>query len=97
MIKENDGMEECGNWSTTDPISRDQPSTPRWQDIKTAPKNGTKIIGGTEDDDETVFVCAWDAHDGFNDGDWLQYGSDVVRPTKWIPMPAEGDKNANDK
>jgi len=60
---------------------------PTWQDIATAPKDGTKIIGGT-DDQETAFVCAWDAHDGFNDGDWLEYGSDVVKPTKWIPLPA---------
>lgn len=64
-----------------------QLGVPAWRDIGTAPKDGTRIIGGTNDE-EDAFVCAWDAHDGFGDGDWLAYGSDVVRPTKWIQMPA---------
>lgn len=64
-----------------------QLGAPAWREIGTAPKDGTRIIGGTNDE-EDAFVCAWDAHDGFGGGDWLAYGSDVVMPTKWIPMPA---------
>lgn len=57
-----------------------------WQTIDTAPKDGTAIIGSSDDD--TAFICAWVADDAEGNGDWLEYGSDVVNPRRWIPVPS---------
>jgi hypothetical protein len=54
-----------------------------WQPIKTAPRDGTKILsfvwtiyqGG-------VVVAHWDDNDGFIDCD-----SDFWEPTHWLPLP----------
>jgi hypothetical protein len=57
-----------------------------WQPIATAPKDGAQIIGRTTH--EQVFACNWFWDDEEEtEGDWLEYGTDVVRPKEWLAMP----------
>ena len=68
-----------------------------WRTMDSAPKDGTRIIGSN--DDETVYVCAWffdDPGEGYEDGDWLEYGTDVVRPTRWMPLPEGEERDDKD-
>ncbi len=62
------------------------PTAEGWQTMDSAPKDGTAIIGSN--DDETAYICAWVADDAEGNGDWLAYGSDVVNPRRWIPVPS---------
>lgn len=56
-----------------------------WQAMDSAPKDGTPIIGSN--DDETAYICAWVPDDDQGNGCWLEYGSDVVNPSRWMPLP----------
>lgn len=58
MVEENDGLEECGNWSATDPVSREQraPELKPWQ-IELSEiigHLGSAIVQSTNSDDRII-------------------------------------------
>ena len=60
-----------------------------WQDIRTAPKDGTTV-----DLWSPKYVrftgCVWTKLYKRNDYQWFQYGTDgyEIEPTHWMPLPA---------
>lgn len=60
-------------------------STQGWQDISTAPKDGTHIIGNTQ---WGALEIWW--HKDIYDGEyWTDEGDSEPEPTGWIPKPGE--------
>ena len=53
-----------------------------WQPIKTAPRDGTKILGFEGDDCVLLmWVSEWN--------DWYNFdGASIGEPTHWMPLPA---------
>ena len=51
-----------------------------WQDIDTAPKDGTKLLMG---DCDAVWIGHWDAIDDA----WLNRDYDIQWPCYWRPLP----------
>ena len=75
-------------------------ATPQWQDIATAPRDGTKVLlrglwaGEVSDiaemeSMEIGFYCKGGDYPGF---DWCATGGDMYRvwckPTHWMPLPS---------
>jgi hypothetical protein len=64
-----------------------------WQDISTAPKDGTRVM--LSYDDSVTTGRYWDA---WNDGtaDWFDDSDDVLcgylKPTHWMPLPPAPEK-----
>ena len=71
-----------------------------WQPIKTAPKDGTRVLAvvrgwqvcvGRWDGDQWMYL---DADDFFSDKTWHQYCAERAEagaewePTHWMPLPA---------
>ena len=53
-----------------------------WQDIKTAPKDGSDIlIGGDHSYLGGVVMASW------RNNRWLDMQGDYYRPTHWMPLP----------
>lgn len=61
-----------------------------WQDISTAPKDGTWFLAATTDPhpafvgmiEETMWIVRWD------DGHWrIELDGQSARPTHWQPLP----------
>lgn len=58
----------------------------KWQDIKTAPKDGRPVLLDNPDWHSRVMRGAWDAHQvawrvhGFG-------GCPATQPTHWMPLP----------
>ena len=60
----------------------------QWQDISTAPKDGTKFIAFEETRSECrIYECCW--HDEFSLGHayWLDDYDSEPDPTHWMPLP----------
>lgn len=59
-----------------------------WQDIKTAPKDGTAILLGITGYKTNMAVAEWEPESKFSAGGWL-YSDDefFVNPTHWMPLP----------
>lgn len=63
-----------------------------WQDISTAPKDGTRILACESD---TVFICSWYRHSATlghwhnpDDGSPIGQMFDEYNPTHWMPVPS---------
>ena len=80
----------------------DQPKFGEWRPIKTAPKDGTKILtyGVYEGDDfcvdpfESIEIAEWDegfhAHPDYlfnREEGWVK--ETISKPTHWMPLPPE--------
>lgn len=56
-----------------------------WQDISTAPKDGTIVLVAVKD---AVFDAWWNEYDGWVDGCTDRYEDLITyEPTHWMPLP----------
>jgi hypothetical protein len=80
------------------PASTAAPVVPEWQSIKTAPKDGTEIIGWA--DDAGRVICRWGKHNHVPLYGWIRrielYGEEVdgFDPALWMPLAAEPKPDA---
>jgi hypothetical protein len=70
-----------------------------WQPIKTAPKDGTKVLlifGNEVDDEPSAALAMWDANDGWLDSFSGRSVTDgfFTDPTHWMPLPPPPLKSA---
>ena len=74
-------------------------ATPQWQPIETALKDGTEIMGFSEDGG--INIIKWNRSLGayHNKGEWViseNYaydGEESIIPTRWQPLPAVPKKD----
>jgi hypothetical protein len=62
----------------------------RWQDISTAPKDGTEVLGyrPPSRSRRTIYICAWRKIDSAGSA-WVSVIDRMVAiPTHWRPLPA---------
>lgn len=61
-----------------------------WQDISTAPKDGTKVLLYSKDDEsEIIEVCYWIEEGIYDEPGWFCSDEEFcfVHPTHWMPIP----------
>ena len=87
----------CDEWALNTRPSP-QEGMAGWQPIETAPKNGTEILGYTEE--VGALVLYWDSMTGERDhwSDGMSFS--FWKPTHWMPLPAapgpaDGESNGN--
>ena len=56
-----------------------------WQQIATAPKDGTRILGWSQDDDQAIIQWSCKRWDVVHD--WESYAWSDYYPTHWMPLP----------
>ena len=61
------------------------PDAREWQDISTAPKDGTDILLGFAGDDRPAVIAGWFGESGWEKYDCLNLVKG--RPTHWMPLP----------
>ena len=58
-----------------------------WQEIETAPQDGTKFLAFQLDDECQVFVCWYENQFSPNWAGWQTTWDNEPEPTHWMPMP----------
>lgn len=82
-------------------LAQAAPVVPTWQPIETAPKDGTEILGWTEDAGRVI--CRWGKHNHVPIYGWIRqielYGEEVdgFDPELWTPLPAAPNVNTEVK
>jgi hypothetical protein len=78
-------FKDCAGADVLAPIAYWNTRTPDWQDISTAPRDGTEIIVLIR---PKVIRLGWWFHPSSRTKDWHDENGNVIHPTHWMPLPA---------